>query len=356
MRVIHFTAVVLTYMSHIGLSTASDDQKTKDDDPCTVHSPHSGAFFDLNPISLYPIEAGKKAHKDQRNESWHARGYDYPANFTLNVCAPVLEELKHVEGVKESHWRNVSAYYEQDGKTFSIGQQSAKPIFRGRKMILQYTDGSPCPNTPHHKRSVDVEDLLGGRGLAPRKLNDGKDHDKDHDDDKKKSDSSSTRRKSTLISLLCERDALAPKATVAFVGASPDDCAYFFELRSPHACGGVSNKQQALGPGGVFGVIAFIALLVYLVGGCVYQRTVMHARGWRQLPNYGMWAGMGSFFKDMFIILTSSCARWLPRNRGYRSLSSSNGTARGGGGGGGRGSRNDDENRLIDQLDEDWDE
>ena len=59
--------------------------------------------------------------------------------------------------------------------------------------------------------------------------------------------------------------------------------------------------------------------------------------------------------QDMFIILTSSCSRCLPRSRGYRALSTTNGTARGGGSGG-RGSRNDDENRLIDQLDEDWDE
>ncbi len=125
-------------------------------------------------------------------------------------------------------------------------------------MILQYTDGSPCTAKSHHKRSLDVEGQLDGRGLVPRKLNDGKDHDKDDDDDKdhhKEKSESSTRRKSTLISLLCERDALAPKASVAFVGASPDECAYFFELRSPHACGGVSNKQQALGPGGVFGVM-----------------------------------------------------------------------------------------------------
>ncbi len=121
MRLIHFSAVAVAILSRVCLSTASEDKKTKEDDPCTVHSPHSGAFFDLNPISLLPVEPGKKAHKDQKNESWHAKGYDYPANFTLNVCAPVVEELKHVEGVKESHWRNVSAYYELDGKTFSIG-------------------------------------------------------------------------------------------------------------------------------------------------------------------------------------------------------------------------------------------
>lgn len=40
-----------------------------------------------------------------------------------------------------------------------------------------------------------------------------------------------------------------------------------------------------------------IAVAVYVVGGCVYQRNVMHQRGWRQLPNYAIWAGVGSFVK-----------------------------------------------------------
>ena len=61
------------------------------------------------------------------------------------------------------------------------------------------------------------------------------------------------------------------------------------------ACGGVSEAQQTLGPGGVFGVIALIAAAVYLLGGIAYQRTVMHQRGWRQLPNYTLWAGIFAF-------------------------------------------------------------
>lgn len=75
-----------------------------------------------------------------------------------------------------------------------------------------------------------------------------------------------------------------------------DECAYFFEGRSPFACGGVHQEAQALSPGGVFGVMVTIAVLVYFAGGCVYQRTVMHQRGWRQLPNYAMWAGIWRFF------------------------------------------------------------
>lgn len=40
---------------------------------------------------------------------------------------------------------------------------------------------------------------------------------------------------------------------------------------------------------------ALITAAVYLIGGIAYQRTVMHQRGWRQIPNYAMWAGVGNF-------------------------------------------------------------
>ena len=61
------------------------------------------------------------------------------------------------------------------------------------------------------------------------------------------------------------------------------------------ACGGVIATQQTVGPWGVFAVIGMIAAAVYLLGGIAYQRTVMHQRGWRQLPNYALWAGIGGF-------------------------------------------------------------
>lgn len=180
-----------------------------------------------------------------------------------------------------------------------IRQQNSELVFRGRKLVLNYTDGSPCDSDyrkrsllPHETEDIGPSELIGG---------DDDDDDEDYPKSPAKSPSKSTvRRKSSIISLLCEREPLAPKApqaAVAFVGASQDECTYFFEVRSPAACAGaeIDSSSGALGPGGVFGVIMLIALLVYLVGGCVYQRTVMRQRGWRQLPNYSMWAGCFGF-------------------------------------------------------------
>ena len=100
---------------------AADSKSSKPLKPCTIYSPTSGSFFDLNPLSVQPLKDGKKAFKEDRIESWHAKGYDYQTNFTLNFCAPVIEELEDVVGVDEAMWRNVSAYYTHGGKTYSIG-------------------------------------------------------------------------------------------------------------------------------------------------------------------------------------------------------------------------------------------
>lgn len=48
---------------------------------------------------------------------------------------------------------------------------------------------------------------------------------------------------------------------------------------------------------------ALIAVAAYLLGGCAYQRTVMHQRGWRQCPNFSLWAGMFDFVKVSLLSL-----------------------------------------------------
>lgn len=80
----------------------------------------------------------------------------------------------------------------------------------------------------------------------------------------------------------------------------------------------------------------------------------MHQRGWRQLPNYGLWAGIAGFGRDLCIIVVSMFGRCIPnpfgnRRKGYSNLSISADDRRSD-----ARRREDDENRLIDQLDEHW--
>lgn len=118
--IFQFLLLASSPLVRAGSDTSKNDKLSK---PCTVQSPTSGMYFDLNAISLSPPEKkdGRKLHKDDRDESWLAKGHDYPANFTINICAPVIENISDVVGVDKSRWRNVSAYYEQNGKIYSIG-------------------------------------------------------------------------------------------------------------------------------------------------------------------------------------------------------------------------------------------
>lgn len=114
----------LVFLSSLLSAIATPDTPPKDTlSPCVARSPTTGLYYDLSAISLTPpdLKEGEKTPKGVRDESWHAKGYDHPANFTINICAPVLEDVTNVEGVESSRWENVSAYYELDGKNYSIG-------------------------------------------------------------------------------------------------------------------------------------------------------------------------------------------------------------------------------------------
>ncbi|KAJ9608411.1 Cation-independent mannose-6-phosphate receptor CI-MPR [Cladophialophora chaetospira] len=321
------TSLLLLLFSSLPASLAATDTPFK---PCTIHSVSTGSFYDLRPLQL-TLDGTK--YQTASNESYHARGYDYPANFTINFCGPVVESLDDVEGVPTSGQKNVSAYYKDHrGDIYSIGQQNGQLLFRGKKLLLNYTQGSPCPDLDEDGDPFD-EDLVSRKA--------------------------SKRRKSTLLTFACDTSPLlSTRPAVNFLG-SPDHCTYVFEIRSRYACGGTTSSEEkgTLGPGAVFGLIAAIAMLVYLIGGIVYQRNVLHQRGWKQLPNYAMWAGIFGFFSDMFIILFSSCTPLMPGGvtqlfagrRGYHRVGTEDRSTT-------RGRTPDDENRLIDQLDEEWED
>lgn len=96
---------------------AASDKPLK---PCTVVSPTTERFFDLNGLRrTLPKEGDKK--KDGDEGSWHAKGYDYGANFTVNFCGPVVEELSDVQDLDKKLWRNVSAFYEKGDRQYAIG-------------------------------------------------------------------------------------------------------------------------------------------------------------------------------------------------------------------------------------------
>lgn len=298
--------------------------------PCMASST-SGAFYDLRPdIAVKPAADGSKPpFYGMPEDDYHARGWDYGRNFTLNICEPVVTPPESVIGVKEELWRNISAYYTSKGDTYSLGLQSGNLTARGKELVLQYTGGSPCGKKK--KRSVSGVSGVGGVSAARSRrgaVHAGaawKDYESDEeerddeyeqtgskdrteedtaetlrekadDDDDDDDDNQYDRRKSATIFFSCDKDSLTEFATASFIATDPEECHYIFKVKSQHACAGAEpHKPGSVGPGPVFLIILVIAVLVYLLGGIFYNRTVSNARGWKQLPNYSLWASVWSF-------------------------------------------------------------
>ncbi|KAI0428045.1 mannose-6-phosphate receptor binding domain-containing protein [Xylaria sp. FL1042] len=299
-------------------AAASDAQATTTTTACTASST-SGAFFDLRPdAAIKPKPDGSRPSHSRGAPltDYKARGFDYGSNFTLNICNAVVEPIEDVDGIEEGKWQNISAYYVSQGNYYSLGFQSASPITRGKELVLQYTGGSPCGTRKPRSRSISDRSAVHSGAAYRDYENDDEDDpsssppddsdedpDKDDEDDDDKNDNGSkdddgdeVRRKSTTIFFTCDRDALAGNAQVSFIAVDPEECNYVFKIKSAHACATAEpHKPGSVGPGSVFAIILVVAVFVYLLGGVFYNRTVGNARGWRQLPNYSMWASVWSF-------------------------------------------------------------
>lgn len=294
-------SAILCFLSLASGSLATDADKTTTSTACTASST-SGAFFDLRPDTAQkkPADGSKSTHGAPTID-YHARGYDYGSNFTLNICGAVVEPVDGVIGVEDSKWQNISAYYTSKGDVYSLGLQSGTLVSRGKELVLQYTGGSPCGKSKKRDGSDFEKRSTIHSGAAYRDPDYGRDEDAPAATATRTAKSSKEtdepkRRKSATIFFSCDRDPTAGAAQVSFIAADPDECSYVFKVKSQHACAGVEpHKPGSVGPGSVFLIIFAIAILVYLLGGIFYQRTVAHARGWKQLPNYTLWASVWSF-------------------------------------------------------------
>ncbi|CAG8596577.1 17460_t:CDS:2 [Dentiscutata heterogama] len=125
----------------------------------------------------------------------------------------------------------------------------------------------------------------------------------------------------SLIRFICDQTvekSHPPKLINVF-----EDCAFWFEWRTPSACP-VKMNSQSTGAIGVFFTILGIALAVYFIGGVVYNRIVYNASGVRQIPHWEFWRDTLDFTKDMILIILAQCPIpiFQPRRRpgNYRNL------------------------------------
>ncbi|KAM4735902.1 cation-dependent mannose-6-phosphate receptor isoform 2-T2 [Anableps anableps] len=73
-----------------------------------------------------------------------------------------------------------------------------------------------------------------------------------------------------------------------------NDCFYLFELDSSAVC----PVQSRLSAGSIILIIGFCLVAVYLIGGFLYQRLIVGAKGMEQFPNYAFWVEVGNLTAD----------------------------------------------------------
>ncbi|CAH1774555.1 unnamed protein product [Owenia fusiformis] len=92
------------------------------------------------------------------------------------------------------------------------------------------------------------------------------------------------------------------------------DCYYLFEIGTNAVCTKSPFVTFGLSAGSIFCIICFTLLGVYLIGGFLYQRFVIGAKGFEQIPNYEFWQDFGNLQSDGCNLICRSGSRQSARS------------------------------------------
>ncbi|XP_030043106.1 cation-dependent mannose-6-phosphate receptor isoform X2 [Microcaecilia unicolor] len=99
-----------------------------------------------------------------------------------------------------------------------------------------------------------------------------------------------------MVMISCDRNTLADGFTIMSEENSKEsDCLYLFEMNSKLAC---PPEDTRLSVGSVLLIVLACLLAVYLIGGFLYQRLIVGAKGMDQFPNYSFWQDLGTLAAD----------------------------------------------------------
>lgn len=103
-------------------------------------------------------------------------------------------------------------------------------------------------------------------------------------------------KRKALIMISCNRSGKMGQLQAVLENKHRDsDCFYLFELDSSAVC---PPLPSGLSTGSIILIIGFCLLSVYLIGGFLYQRLIVGAKGMEQFPNYAFWVEVGNLSAD----------------------------------------------------------
>lgn len=99
----------------------------------------------------------------------------------------------------------------------------------------------------------------------------------------------------SIIMISCERNVDVSPLQATVEDKSGSDCFYLFEMDSSAVCPPIESKLSA---GSIFLIVGVCLAAAYLIGGFLYQRLVVGAKGMDQIPNYAFWVEVGNLSAD----------------------------------------------------------
>ncbi|XP_031155410.1 cation-dependent mannose-6-phosphate receptor [Sander lucioperca] len=106
----------------------------------------------------------------------------------------------------------------------------------------------------------------------------------------------SKEKRKAMVMISCDRKTDVGEMKVVLEDRDRlQDCFYLFELDSSAVCPAIESH---ISTGSIILLIGFCLLAVYLIGGFLYQRLIVGAKGMEQFPNYAFWLEVGNLTAD----------------------------------------------------------
>uniref|UniRef100_A0A8C6SH49 Cation-dependent mannose-6-phosphate receptor n=1 Tax=Neogobius melanostomus TaxID=47308 RepID=A0A8C6SH49_9GOBI len=120
-----------------------------------------------------------------------------------------------------------------------------------------------------------------------------------------------------IIMISCDRNTAVGPLEAIVEDRERSDCFYLFELDASAVCPIIESK---LSTGAIILIVLVCLVAFYLIGGFLYQRLVVGAKGMDQIPNYAFWAEVGNLSADGCDFVCRSRKREEPN--AYRGVAS----------------------------------
>lgn len=121
-----------------------------------------------------------------------------------------------------------------------------------------------------------------------------------YDGDSYKSHCNGSSRQATIM-IICDENGSSDNPKLRVIEENRNkysDCYYLFELSHNCVCHKEPFMTVGLSTGSIIVIVFLCAVFAYLVGGFMYMRFVLGAKGYEQIPNYGFWQDFGNLLSD----------------------------------------------------------